>query len=357
MRRTSAGTLFALALLVGACSGEEQGSTAPSPAASRSVAAPSPTPSPGTTARSELEGVLGEALRHVPDTADVATVTDFDRFRARLGVPDMSSADLMTDRFRFWEQAPSAGVMLHEGRLRDQSSRLELDYGFTQDDVDWELGFTGDEVSGFAIGLRPGVDLGAVRRAVDDGVPPLARATLDGRVLVSGDVPEDAIDSWADEPWTESVAGQPADSYYLRAGDRACIPLEDTLGAAADVEQQEAVLARGDFRGLTDPDAVVLAFTGRSTAFALLSYGDAVDQEEVDRRAALDDAWPSTSDDAAVWGDAFETGKALPVDGSPEGVVPLTVRNPRAARGVVLSEALPLAVCGDVRLLPEPTGL
>ena len=29
---------------------------------------------------------------------DGSTVTDFDRVRARLGVPDMTSADLMTDR-------------------------------------------------------------------------------------------------------------------------------------------------------------------------------------------------------------------------------------------------------------------
>ena len=38
------------------------------------------------------DGVLGEALRHVPDEATVATVTDFDRVRARLGVPDLTSA-------------------------------------------------------------------------------------------------------------------------------------------------------------------------------------------------------------------------------------------------------------------------
>jgi hypothetical protein len=303
--------------------------------------------------------VLGEALRYVPDEAEIATLTDFDRFRDRLDVPDMTSEYLMTDRSRFWEQAPSAGVLLHEGRLRDQNSRLELDHGFTQDDVDWELGFTGAASAGFVLGFRPDLDMSRVQDAVDDAVEPLAGATVlaDEHVLVSGDVPGTLEASWADEPWAAAVSAQPADAYYLRGGERACVPLADTLGTDATVEDQEAVLAKQDIRGISDFTAFAMAFNDARTAFALLSYDAPPEQTEVDLRARLDEAWPQTSEDSVVWADAFETKDALPVDDAGDAVVPVTLTNPRAARAVLFDDALPLAVCGDVRLLPEPTGL
>ena len=43
--------------------------------------------------------------------------------------------------------------------------------------------------------------------------------------------------------------------------------------------------------------------------------------------------------------------------GDTVGVIRLGVRNPRAAAAVTFGDLLPFAVCGDVRLLPEPTGL
>ena len=50
--------------------------------------------------------------------------------------------------------------------------------GFTQDDVDWEARFTGDDGPGFVIGLRPDLPLDGVRRAVADGVGPLRGSTM-----------------------------------------------------------------------------------------------------------------------------------------------------------------------------------
>ena len=332
-------------------SGGTSGTAGPTPPGAATPSTPGP-------AQSVPDGVLGEALRHVPDEATVATVTDFDRVRARLGVPDMTSADLMTDRFRFWEQAPGAAVLLHEGRLRDQNSLFELDYGFTQDDVDWELGFTGNNTSGFVLGFRPDLDLAPVRQAVADGAGPLAGATVlaEEHLLVVGDAAPTAAQSWADEPWAAAVVAQPADSYYLRSGQGACIPLEDTLGGEATAEDQERVLDRADVRSLDRVDAVALAFTGPATALALLSYAAPPAQDEVDRRAALGDAWPG-SDDSAAYADGFSSATALPVTGDKVGVIRLGVRNPRAAAAVTFGDLLPFAVCDDVRLLPEPTGL
>ncbi|WP_325128740.1 hypothetical protein [Nocardioides sp.] len=358
MRLVPLGFLLALSITVGGCGGDQEpGTDEPTPP----EAAGSPTgaaSSDSATADAEPDGALGQVLRFVPDGAEVATVTDFDRFRARLGVPGMTSDDPMTDRFRFWERAPAAGVMLQEGRLREENSTFELDFGFTQDDVDWEMAFTGDTGSGFALGFRPDLDMDRVQGAIGAGIEPLTEATVlaDDHVVVSGDIAASAAESWADEPWAAAVAAQPADSYYLRGGDDACIPLEETLGVDATVEDQQAVLDQAEVRGLADFDAFAMAFTSGSTAFALLAYATVPEQDEVDLRSELDDAWPRTSASSVVWADAFESNDPLPVD-EERAVVPLTVTNPRAASAVVLGDALPLAVCGDVRLLPEPTGL
>ena len=37
--------------------------------------------------------------------------------------------------------------------LRADNTELMLDYGFTQDDVDWEAHFTGPEGNGFVLGV------------------------------------------------------------------------------------------------------------------------------------------------------------------------------------------------------------
>jgi hypothetical protein len=362
MHLLSVGLIASLLLVLPACSqADQRAAKTPAPIVSTATSG-SPSALMRTTdgaAAAAEAGVLRTALGYVPDTAEVATLTDFDRFRDRFGVPDMTSGDLMTDRFRFWERADSTGVLLHEGRLRENSSELELDYGFTQDDVDWELAYTGGEVTGFVLGFRPDQDMTAVQRAVQAGVEPLAGATvlLDEHRLVSGKIPLTVEDSWADAPWVEAASAQPADSYYLRAGGSACIPLEETLGPDTTVEDQEQVLDRRDLRGLDDPEAVAIAFTGPRTALAMLAYDEMVDATVGEDRATLAEAWPRHSDRGVVWADGFSGAAALPSDGSSVAALTLSVRDPRTARSVVFADALPFAVCGDVRLLPEPTGL
>ena len=362
MHLLSLGLLASLLLVLPACSQDRSPAEETQASASPAATSGSPAALRGTTddAAAEAEAaVLITALGYVPDAAEVATLTDFDRFRDRVGVPDMTSADLMADRFRFWERASSAGVLLHEGRLRANGSELELDHGFSQDDVDWELAFTGSDVDGFVLGFRPDHDMTAVQRAVQVGVEPLAGATvlLDERLVVSGKIPLTREASWADEPWVGAAAAQPADSYYLRNGASACIPLEDTLGPDATVEDQEEVLSRRELRGLADPEAVAIAFTGPRTALAMLAYDEAADAVEVEDRATLAEAWLRQSDRGVVWSDGFSGAAALPDDGDAVAVLTLSLRDPGTARSVVFADALPFAVCGEVRMLPEPTGL
>ena len=137
-----------------------------------------PEPAPPFDDRAEpAEAVLSL----VPQQAEVVTVTDWDAVRVQLGQPDLTSEDLMTDRLEFWRRAEAEAAALTGGLLREADSRLALDYGFTQDDVDWEARFTGTEGPGFVIALRPTCPLDGVRRAVADGVGPLAGARAAGR--------------------------------------------------------------------------------------------------------------------------------------------------------------------------------
>src|SRR6476661_1060377 len=114
----------------------------------------------------------------VPATATTLTVTDLDQVRRQLGVPDLTSDDLMTDRSAFWERAATEAPLLAHGMLRPDTSELMLDYGFTEDDVDWEAHFTGPDGNGYVLAFRPGLDMDGVARAVGAGVGALAGARV-----------------------------------------------------------------------------------------------------------------------------------------------------------------------------------
>src|SRR5215207_7770630 len=88
----------------------------------------------------EAEAVLSDyaVFSRVPAEAEYLTITDLDAIRTRLGVPDLTSQDPMTDRQAFWDRAEREVVLLTDGLLRADNSELWLDYDVTEDDVDWE---------------------------------------------------------------------------------------------------------------------------------------------------------------------------------------------------------------------------
>src|SRR5699024_3046619 len=131
---------------------------------------------PESTAEGDLDGArdlsaYGLALLATPVGATHLTVTDYDAIRARLGVPELSSQDLMTDRLEFWRAAEASSVLLTDGLLREENSRYDLTYDFTQDDVDAEAHWSGPDGPGFLLVLRPELGLGLVQSAIRDGAP------------------------------------------------------------------------------------------------------------------------------------------------------------------------------------------
>ena len=275
----------------------------------------------------------------VPADATTLTVIDLDEVRRQLGVPDLTGEALMTDRTRFWRRAASDAPLLTDGLLRPEASRLDLDHGFGEDDVDWEAHFTGPSGNGYVVALRPGLDLTPVKRAVADGVAGLAGATLDTRrhLLTSGTT-EDAARSWATDPTVVGLVGDDAEATYVHRG---CVPLADALGPDADAGQSERLAAAVE--DLEPLDAFAVEF-GDHLATVRMTTG----RTDLFDRLHLGDRWPAPDVDRA-----FRNGVGDPASGRIGYDVP---RPPLAAR-LVLGDELPFAVCDDAGSpLRQPTG-
>ncbi|MCK0110629.1 hypothetical protein MWU75_00520 [Ornithinimicrobium sp. F0845] len=312
------------------------------------------TASPEGTAGAGLSA-YGMALLATPVEATHLTVTDFDAVRGRLGVPDLTSADLMTDRLEFWRAAEGSSVLLSDGLLRLENSRYDLTYGFTQDDVDAEVHWTGPDGGGFLLALRPGLDLDLVQAAIDDDAPGLADAILDPATATVGQgVGTDAVWATSSHSAAARVGEVPAESLIVRNG---CVPFADALGVDATVEDQEEVLDAHDVESLLDVEAVAIAFTGHQATIRL-AYPHGTDPAAIEAdlaaRLSLAQDWPITESIGFL--DGFADGTVGGVDVE-IGELEFTVTNPTAAALLALADLVPLGVCTDVEPLAEPTGL
>lgn len=280
----------------------------------------------------------------VPATATTLTVTDLDEVRAQLGVPELTSADLMADRSDFWRRAETEAPLLAQGLLRDDASELMLDYGFTEDDVDWEAHFTGPDGNGYVLGFRDDLDMAEVARAVRDGVGPLGGAAVDAaeHLVVSGTATDPAR-SWATDASLVDLVTAPAEATYVRRG---CIPLADALGPDATQEDQDAVLAAHDVTALDPLYGFAVAF-GDHLATVRMEPGRA----DLFDRLHLADDWPTTGSPA--FADGFVTGVGDPATGR----IGYDVPNPPMAARLALLETLPFGVCDEVAPIPEPSGM
>jgi hypothetical protein len=285
------------------------------------------------------------ALALVPADATEVTVTDFDEVRTELGVPDLTSADLMTDRNAFWERAPQETVLLTDGMLRDDTSTLMLDHGFTQDDIDWEAHFRTPEGPGWVVAFRPDLDMGAVRGAVAADVAGLGAGVVDAaRHLVSAGAVAPGEESWGDREDVEELSDPaPAQSTYYRS---ACIPVADALGPDADVEDLEQLTSRHDVTTLEPVEAFGVSFAD-GVATARLGVG----RLDLFERQALAEDWPAVGD--LGFGDGF----ARPTVDPSTGRIGHAVVSPPVAARLTLTDLLPFAVCDEVTPMEEPTGL
>jgi len=278
----------------------------------------------------------------VPATATTLTVTDLDGVRRQLGVPELTSDDLMSDRSAFWEQAATQAPLLTDGMLRADGSELMLDHGFTEDDVDWEAHFTGPDGNGYVLAFRPDQDMDAVARAVAAGAGPLAGATvLRGEHLVVSGTADDGASSWATDPSIVPLVGAPAEATWVHRG---CVSLDDALGPDATAGDQDRVLAHQDVTELEPLDAFAVSF-GDHLATVRLGRG----RTDLFDRLGLGEHWPGGSP-------SFEDGFSAGVGDPTTGRIGYDVPHPALAAGLTLTETLPFGVCNTVTPIPEPTG-
>lgn len=285
------------------------------------------------------------ALSLVPADATLVTVTDFDASRRALGVPDLTGEDPVSDRTDYWERAPRESVLLAAGMLHEHDSVLALDHGFTSDDVDWEARFLTPDGPGWALGLRPDLDMARVQDAVDARVAGLAGAEVDAdRHLVLSGAATEGEETWAQRPdVAELVAEGAAEATYYRAG---CVPLIEALGPDAGVEVRDALLAEHDPTDLDPLETFAVSF---ADGIATARLG--VDRDDLLDRSALAEDFPRTGPVG------FGTTFTRPVVDPSTGRIGWTVRDPLAAAGLALTDVLPFAVCPEVTPVEEPTGL
>lgn len=303
---------------------------APTPLASPT---PTTTEHPGYDAGREPSAAV---LGFVPSTATTLTVTNFDEVRVQLGLPDLTSDDLMSERTEFWTRAETEAALLTDGLLRPVNSELMLDYGFTQDDVDWEARFTGPEHVGYVLAFRPDLDMTRVASAVEDGVGPLGRARVlvEDHLVLSGTAKE-GEQVWANEPSLDGLFGHPAASTYARRG---CIPVDDALGPDADAEDLRAVQRTHPLSVLDDLAAFALDFGDH-----LATVRMAKDRADLFARLDVGQDWPRPA-----FGATFQSAVGDPGSGRIGYAVP----HPPRAAALALLEELPFGICNEVTPIP-----
>jgi hypothetical protein len=267
----------------------------------------------------------------VPRTATVVTVTDWDRIRVQLGQPELTSESLHSDRTKFWQREETQAPALTQGMLRDHDSEYELDYGFTQDDVDWEAHWSGPDGTGYALAFRPGVDLAKVQLAIRQGVGPLADGRLQEsrRLVVHG---TSDVDVWGSEATWAPLVSDPAEATYLHRG---CIPLQDALGPDATAEDEDRLLARHRINvTLRDLPGFAVSF-GDHVATVRMPVG----QPDLFERLHVAQDWP-----VADFGRAWRDGVGDPSSGR----LGFSLPEPQPAVALALTGELPFGVCSEV---------
>ncbi|MBC9732369.1 hypothetical protein [Nocardioides marmotae] len=306
-RLAAAATVTLLAATLAGC-------TDTAPQAAPAPSAGSPTPAPAFDVRDEAAAA---AMALVPGSATSVAVTDLDRVRLQLGLPDLTGQSSPAERARFWARAATEAPLLTDGLLRGVDERLAREYGFTQDDVRWEAVFDGPDGPGYVLSFRLGLDMAAVQRAVRDRVGPLAGAEVRARdSLVVLGATDDGTRSWAADPALTALVGPPADATYV---ERGCVeaPSGVDTGRLEELEAWSVALQGG-----------------LATARLGELRSDAFD------RMRLAASWPG---ERPAFADGFRRGVADPSTGR----VGYELVDPVAAAALVRARTVPFAACAD----------
>jgi hypothetical protein len=317
------------------------------------------------------------ALLTVPAASDVVSFTDLTKVKQRLGYPTLTSDSPTRERFDFWKRARADGAMLTATRLYDASSVMSLDYGWTAEDVDWEIDYTGTEHGcvrsmicdpghGFVLALRKDLDWRMVEESLaDNGFTPVhstfnlwstdrsgqpfdqvllipeLQAIASGNEIGLGriaDVVAGAPSLGAEVADEVSVLG-PVESAYL--DQTGCVTLGEALGPDATDDEVIDYFKANDPSGLATAEGYVVGISGVRTATAVVSLEDLAPADEASTRHAIVANWPGLQ----VGMPFAEIADArVRVDGSRE-VVSFAVHAMPTFVAMVLTHDAPWALC------------
>ena len=311
-------------------------------------------------------GAAAAALALVPQDAAYLTITEWSAIKERLGAGGLTGESIQTDRIEFWRAVGASTVLLTDGSLRAENSRLGLRYGVTQDDAIWELRWARDGADdgpgGLALRLRDDLDLAGRERAVQDEVPGVegARVLADQQLLLRGEGDPGA--TLAVDPAVSVAVDVDAETQVVVPG---CRPWPAALGVDATVEEQEALVGGAQVQDLLDPEAWRMSFAGRSAEVGVVypeGTTEQAAQADARVRLALAEEWPTT--ESVGWGDALGlppglTGPGVEVTPVGDRLVARAdyrVVTPPAAGTIALAGLVPWAVCSEIDWLAEPTG-
>jgi hypothetical protein len=318
----------------------------------------------------------------MPPSVLYGSFTDIDAVRRDLGFVQTDSGSPAAQRFGFWEEARSSGTMLTGARLYDDISLMDADYGWSADDVAWEIDFTGSETgctedmlcdpsTGSVLSLRPAVDERDVVQALaahgftlesgghvwttDETDAPFLRAVylpeLNAIALgnaiglrriseVAGGAP-----SLADQmPWLTTQLGSPLSAYIDTTG---CVSLGEAFGPNATEADISDFARANDAAQLAPATAWAVTIDSARTATSLLDLAPedgtltASPGDEARWRAEILDNWTSVQAGVA-FGDV--AAAEVRVAGSIERVG-YRVRSMPAFAAMVLTHDAPWALC------------
>jgi hypothetical protein len=334
------------------------------------------TAGPASTAPTEaLPGTkaLSLALTLVPADAKEVVFTDVAAVKKRLGYADLTSQAPTFERFQFWEQARVDGSMLTGTRLYDYSSVMALDFGWTAEDVDWEVAWATDPEAcpdpetcadgGYVLGLRRDLDWNVVLNSLADNgyvessetpgifatenaaVPfdqvrllPDIHGLAVGDVALPGDGTDDVPHPIADAfgPLTKRL--DVLESVYLRPG---CVPLETALGPDANPDDVDAYFKQNDPETLVAPLRWAVGTQGaKATVVLRYETAEAAAADAHPRETIIND-WSSLQA-----GKPFSSvGRAQVRAEGDFAVVDVDVIDPPAFAQMVLTDDAPWALC------------
>jgi hypothetical protein len=323
---------------------------------------------------------LAKALATVPPTVLYASFTDLDAVKRRLGFAGVDSNSPVAERFAFWEAARADATMLTGTRLYDDASLMSAQYGWTADDVAWEIDFTANETgctrdmlcdpsNGAVLALRDDVAARTVIQSFaangfelqpggqvwsrDEAGQPFDRALYlpelnavaignpIGMVRLSQVAA--GAPSLADQiPALASELGSPLSAYLDLTG---CVSVGEALGPDATDDEMTGYVEANDPSQLAPASAWAVPLdSGRSaTSYLALTADEPMPSAAAERvrRAAILAGW--TSIQAGVDFDDVATG-VVAVDGSIERVSYEVAAMPMFA-AMVLTHDAPWALC------------